>query len=383
MARRLALAAVGGLLAFAAPAQAGLTPDQALPILNQWRTQAHESTIPAFDSAQNTGCAHHNHYMAVNGNQLTHNEQMGNPGYTSDGAAAGANSVLALPEGTPRVWEGSVYHRIGVLQPRLVNSGWDASEGFTCMQIGVNNLGDLRTGNPSDPVTTHPWPPNGGTNVPQRFTDFESPDPHALVPGELGYLLSVNLDGPWHGNFGAKVTVNHASLKTDAGTPVTVTKVDDTTKGGAPGGADVGPYMNDAFAIFPHGALKPQTTYIAHADGVLAYSSTNYPFALTWHFKTGGTPAKGKASLALSKGKLDGKKVDFTLTASSSLVGRKATKTVSGKNPVQIRLARTQTIKVPRPAKGKKVTLVLKTVAFIRDGVSYPAAKASRTFTRH
>src|SRR5438067_11111935 len=100
MARRLALAAVGGLLAFAAPTQAGLTPDQALPILNQRRTQAHESTIPAFDAAQNTGCAHHNHYMAVNGNQLTHSDQMGNRVYTSDGAAPGAHTVLALPEGT-------------------------------------------------------------------------------------------------------------------------------------------------------------------------------------------------------------------------------------------------------------------------------------------
>ena len=69
---------------------------------------------------------------------------------------------------------------------------------------------------------------------------------------------------------------------------------------------------------------------------------------------------------------IDGKKVDFTLTASSSLVGRKATKTVSGKNPVQIRLARTQTIKVPRPAKGKKVTLVLKTVAFISGRTAPP-----------
>src|SRR5438067_13025119 len=98
MARRLALAAVGGLLVFAAPAQAGLTPDQALPILNQWRAQAHESAVPSFDSAQNTGCAHHNHYMANNGNQLTHTEDMGNLYYTPDGAAAGANSVLAIPD---------------------------------------------------------------------------------------------------------------------------------------------------------------------------------------------------------------------------------------------------------------------------------------------
>ena len=167
-----------------------------------------------------------------------------------------------------RAAHGAEILRTGVF-PALMASALGLNQFFDAAVYKVylvQMLGDA--GNPSDPVTTHPWPPNGGTNVPQRFTDFESPDPHALVPGELGYLLSVNLDGPWHGNFGAKVTVNHASLKTDAGTPVTVTKVDDTTKGGAPGGADIGPYMNDAFAIFPHGALKPQTTYIAHADGV-------------------------------------------------------------------------------------------------------------------
>ena len=94
MARRLALAAIGGLLVLAAPAQAGLTPEQALPILNQWKTQAHEPTIPSFDSAENTGCQHHNHYMALNGGQLTHEEDPAKPGYTAGGSTL---LVFALP----------------------------------------------------------------------------------------------------------------------------------------------------------------------------------------------------------------------------------------------------------------------------------------------
>src|SRR4051794_37775501 len=102
MARRLALAAVGGLLVFAAPAYAGLTPQQALPILNQWRTEAHLPTLAQFDSAENTGCAHHNHYMANNGG-LVHDEEDSNPYRTPDGDAAGNASVLAQPEGTPRI----------------------------------------------------------------------------------------------------------------------------------------------------------------------------------------------------------------------------------------------------------------------------------------
>jgi hypothetical protein len=376
MARRLALVAACCFLLAAAPAEAGLTPSQALPILNQWRTEAHLPTLPAFDSAENTGCAHHNHYMSLNGG-LQHDEANGNPGYTADGDAAGNQSVLAQPEGTPRIWEGSVYHRMGILNPRITKSGWAATEGFTCMQIF-----DLRNGNGTDPVTTHPWPPNGGTGVPTKFTDFESPDPHDLVPGDLGYLLSVNLGGPWFGNFTAHVSVAHASLKTQSGTPVALTIVDDDTSGGGPGGSDIGPYLNDAFALFPHGALKAQTTYVAHADGTANYSSTDYPFNVTWSFKTGGQAVPGTATLKFAKPTVKNGKVRFPLTASKSLVGRHGKVFVNGKLRNTIGLKLTQTIKVPRPARGKTVKVKVTTAAFTRDGVAYPAAKASRKYTR-
>jgi hypothetical protein len=377
MARRLVLAAACCFLLAAAPAQAGLSPSQALPILNQWRSEAHLPTLPAFDSAENDGCAKHNHYMALNGNQLTHEETNGNPGYTTEGATAGAQSVLAQPEGTPRIWEGSVYHRMGILNPRMTKSGWAATEGFTCMRIF-----DLRNGNGSEPVKTYPWPPNGGTGVPTRFTDFESPDPHDLVPGELGYLLSVNLGGPWFGNYTAHVSVAHASLKTQSGTPVTLTIVDDDTSGGGPGGSDIGPYLNDAFALFPHGALKGATTYVAHADGKATYSGTDYPFNVTWSFKTAGQTVAGKTNLKFSKPSVKNGKVRFPLAASKSLVGRKGTVLVNGKVRNRIALKLSQTIKVNRPAKGKTVKVKVTTAKFTRDGVAYPAAKASKSFTR-
>src|SRR3954471_21176530 len=155
MARRLALAAVGGLLIFAAPAQAGITPSQALPILNQWRTEGHVPTIPSFGSNYNDGCHKHNNYMAYPGHGLAHDEtdMDVSHGYTAEGDSAGNNSVLAQPEGGPRIWEGSVYHRVGILQPRMTTSGWAASHGYTCMR--TNDV--LRTGINTDPVTTHPW----------------------------------------------------------------------------------------------------------------------------------------------------------------------------------------------------------------------------------
>jgi hypothetical protein len=375
MARRLALAAVGGLLAFAAPAQAGLTPEQALPILNQYRAQAH---LPAltFDSAKNTGCAHHNHYMTLNGG-LQHDETPGNPGYTNDGDLAGNASVLAQPEGTPRIWDGSVYHRMGILNPRIIDSGWAASEGFTCMQIS-----NLRNGTNTESVKTYPWPPNDATGVGTKFTDFENPDPHDLVPGELGYLLSVNLGGPWYGNWTAQINVTQASLKTDAGRSVTLTIVDDDTQGGGPGGSNIGPYLNDAFALFPHGALRNATTYTAHAAGTIKYSSATYPFNLTWHFKTGGQPVPGNATLKFSKGTVKNGKVRFPLAASKSLIGRAGKVFVNGKERNTIGLKAAQTIKVARPAKGKTVRVKVTTAAFTREGVAYPAAKATKKYTR-
>jgi hypothetical protein len=376
MARRLALAAACCFLLAAAPAQAGLSPSQALPILNQWRAEA---KLPAvtFDAAKNDGCAKHNHYMALNGG-LTHEEQSGNPGYTTEGDAAGRQSVLAQPEGTPRIWDGSVYHRMGILNPRIVDSGWAATEGFACMHIF-----NLRNGVNSEPVKTYPWPANGAKNVPTLFVDNESPDPHALVPGELGYLLSVNVGGPWFGNFGTQIDVTKSSLKTDANRPVTLTVVDDNTQGGGPGGSNIGPYLNDAFALFPHGRLKNATTYTAHAQGTIKYGgSATYPFNVTWRFRTGGPTTPGKASLKFSKPTVKNGKVRFPLAASKSLIGRPGKVFVNGKPRNTIGLKATQTIKVARPAKGKTVRVKVTTASFTREGVAYPAAKASKKYTR-
>jgi hypothetical protein len=381
MGSRLVVAAVGGLLllASASPAQAGISPSEALTILNQWRAEAHVPAVGSMDPAKNTGCDHHDNYMHLNGDQLTHSEESGKPGYTSDGAAAGASSVLAFTESTPRIWESAVYHRMGILQPRLTTSGWAASHNFTCMQTI-----DLPTGTAGTPVTTHPWPPDGATNVPTAFKDQESPNPYDLTPGvpQLGYLLSVNIAGPWYGNYSSNVKVTDASLATDAGTPVVLTVVDDSTPGGGPGGAAIGPYINDAFALFPHGALRPATAYTAHAAGSLTASGTPYPFDVTWHFTTAGQPVPGAAKLKLSKGKAAGKKVSFVLTAAQPRVGRSAVVTVDGKKPQQFTLAASQELKVSRPGKGKTITVKVTTPAFVSEGVSYPAGTASRKFTR-
>jgi hypothetical protein len=363
-------------LAFAAAPAAATTPDEALAILNQLRTSTGIPAVQGMDADKNTGCAKHNHYMAVNGT-LTHTEESGKPGYTPEGAAAGNQSVLAQPQGDPTIWLDSVFHRIGMFQPRLYRSGFAASEGYTCMWT-IKEVSNTTV--PS--VKTYPWPPNGATSIAPRFTSNESPSPYDVAGvRELGYLLSVNMDGPWFDHYSTHVKVASASLVSDGGSRPSITVVDSQTPYQY-NGSQIGVYLPASFALFPHGELKHATTYTAHAQGVVTYQSSTYPFDVTWHFKTAGQAVPGSAKLALAKGELKRKKVKFVLTASKSLLGRKASIAVNGKPRNTIALKASQTIKVKRPAKGKTVKLKVTTAAFTRDGVSYPAASASRTFKR-
>jgi hypothetical protein len=96
----------------------------------------------------NTGCAHHNTYEQLNGNSLTHTEVSGHPGDTTDGAAAGSNSVIAnsfsFPNATPvasllpgPTWDGAVFHRAALLDPRLAKIGFDSQTVIKSKTVSV------------------------------------------------------------------------------------------------------------------------------------------------------------------------------------------------------------------------------------------------------
>jgi hypothetical protein len=384
--RRLAAAGAAAVaaLAFAAAPAAATTPDEALAILNQLRGSAGIPLVQGMDADKNTGCAHHNTWMAHHG--LAHDEpDTSDPYYTADGDAAGNQSVLAQPQSVPTVWLDSVFHRVGMLQPRLYRSGFAANDGFTCMYTlkEVSN-----TTIPT--VKAYPWPPNGATNIPTKFTSSESPDPHDVAGTQsLGYLLSVNLDGPWFDHYSTHVKVASASLVTEGGTHTPITVVDSQTPYQY-NGSPIGAYLPSALALFPHGDLKYATTYTGYVRGVVTYQSTDYPFNVTWHFKTGGNPVPGTAKLTVAKGKVDGSKVKFKLTASASLVGRTATVTRTTKHQGKAKKVKTSSLKVkavqtltaPKPPKHGSVKFRVTTAAYELDGVRYPAASASRKFRR-
>jgi hypothetical protein len=257
------------------------TPAPALVDLNRWRAEAHEPRVLQFTAAYNSACAAHDHYMKLLG-RLTHPEQPGRPGYTPAGADAGPNSVLAEPDGLPKAtWVDSVYHRMGVLQPRLRISGFAAAEGFACLRTGgpaVDDSAKARTAK----LTLYPWPPNGATGHPLTFGHAADETPSPLIdahgPTSLGLLLSVNVNGPWTNHAAPQSKVSHASLVSASGASVALAITDKSTANGG--------YTSGGFVLLPLKALEPGTTYTAHAAGTVTAFGVSYPFNLAWHFST-------------------------------------------------------------------------------------------------
>lgn len=292
--RRAVIAAVLTLAISAGGAEAARAPvkvsvSAALKNLNRWRHQAGEPKVTSMKKVWSHGCALHNRYEKKNapagGYYLTPTEVEGNPGYTTAGAAAGASSVLSTGELLPKVaWDQGVYHRVALLQPRLRVSGFSASHGYTCMDVnrGVSNAPEART----DLLELYPWPANGAVDVSRAFKGLEAPPPSDDANGDktLGYLLSVNVNGPWNQAGCPQTNVTSASLATGKGKQVKIAISDQKSPNGA--------FMRGGFGIFPRAKLAAHTTYTATASGTVDASrcgtGKTYQFNTSWKFKTGG-----------------------------------------------------------------------------------------------
>jgi hypothetical protein len=312
-------------LSVPAGAAADPTPDQAVANLNAWRNEVGESLVSTTTvAAWNTGCLHHNNYEVQHGNTLTHQEQQNTAGYTDDGAEAGSNSVIAdfvsYPNATPvasllpgPTWDGAVFHRQALLDPRLGKIGFDSTTvpesggqwwSFGCLYVQSGDatngqaLDDTRT---TPGLTLYPSPGNGAYRVPTSFPGNESPDPNqetGVNGAHLGWLLSVEINGPWAATnygYGAVAHDVTATLTPDGGgTPVSVVISECGANGcGNPsGGTSEGPYFRGGFGIFPLQALAANTVYrVVLTGGSITDlgTHTNYPIPAGYHwcFSTG------------------------------------------------------------------------------------------------
>jgi hypothetical protein len=319
------LLALGALVVASPAALADPTPAQAVAELNSWRAQVGEQPVSTADVAGfDTGCQHHNNYENLNGPALSHPETMGNPGYTSDGAVAGPDSVLAEeisePAATPDshmlpgpVWDGAVFHRAALLQPRLANTGFNSSTfddggafySWQCMWV-QNMQSDPSTlttppaidqTRTTPTLTLYPSPANGSYDVPTKFPGGESPDPASetgVPPGAtLGWLMNVEINGPWTDSYFASARGVTASLEPDGTSnqvPVAVSQCGPSGCGGS-GGTTLGLYFNGGFGIFPEQPLAANTLYHATATGTVTdfQQSKDYPFNISWCFSTGSS----------------------------------------------------------------------------------------------
>lgn len=164
----------------------------------------------------------HSTYV-VKTNQVGHDEDTSSPHYTADGAAAGQNGNVAGHSDPAKgfgwaidTWMTGPFHALGIIDPRLVESGFG---------IAHDNAGFVRTGATLDVIRgrtgsvtgiTFPvvYPVDGGVLPLGRFEGNELPDPLASCPGyeaPTGPPLIVQLGS----NLSVAPTVSGSTLTRD------------------------------------------------------------------------------------------------------------------------------------------------------------------------
>jgi hypothetical protein len=262
---------VAGLAAAPGPAGAASSAE----IVAALNAQREANGIPAGITERgdwSANCAQHNEYMQQNGS-LTHDEDPGAPGYTSGGAWAGQNSVLASGStwsaGNP--FEEAPIHLHQLLAARLSEMGADERYGWVCATTWPGmNRSHTAAG------VLYSYPGDGRTEVPAAQTVSESP----FTPGDFvglpegtttGPHLYVMVDVPGDD---ASAQITSASLTGPRG-PEDVRWVDNHTD-------QIGPYLPPGGIVIPAHPLARGAGYTAS----VAVVAGGEQLSRTWSFTT-------------------------------------------------------------------------------------------------
>lgn len=208
--------------------------DEAVATVNAYRAMSGLAPLVA-DATWDAQARAHSCYQLANG--ATHDEVVGAPGYSTDGAEAGrsgnvavSSDVGATPTDHVELWLTGPFHAIGLLRPTLVRTGFgmctDAASGTVWRSAATM---DVSRGIDAD----QPWPeipvvfPGAGATVPLTAFVTERPDPLAacgwqapaglplivMMPHAVGHA-SATLTGP---DGSAEVCVLHAGNVSDPG----------------------------------------------------------------------------------------------------------------------------------------------------------------------
>lgn len=120
-------------------------------------------------------------------------------GYAWDATLDDVEEVVAVStEGADAArsidrWIDTVYHRVPLAQPEIVEVGLGQAGDFDVLVV-------VAPWEPPGTLRRLAFPADGQFGVPTSFdSDLESPDPSPL--GVVGYPLSVTVQGPWTGPF--------------------------------------------------------------------------------------------------------------------------------------------------------------------------------------
>jgi len=376
MLRASARIAVVAMLALAAalPPPAGAAsspaPDDAVGELNAWRAAVGVGPV-VHDELLSRGCRKHAQYVGLNPTHRLHRETASVAGYTEAGDRAARSSVLAFPRDPGygiSAWEPAPYHRMALLDPRLVATGYWNEFGLTCMNVNAVDFG-LRT----PALTAYTYPVAGQRDVGTTFWCQEVPNPcdvarrsNARAP--TGTNISVQFNGPWLRI--DSVLVAAASLASSGRPPVDMTV------------QSAGTRLRGGIVLIPHRPLRAGRSYVASATGVVSATAddgtpSEHPFALSWDFSTPGVePA---ASLKVLVERVTATRVHLRLDLQST-EAREARISLLHKGAALMRVTRqisgpTQRISLPRP--NRRVT----TVAVLLRGSPTQVGVAARLAT--
>lgn len=329
------------------PAQAASlpAPADAVSRLNAWRTGLGLGPV-VHDEVLTRGCRKHAEYFRLNPTHRWHGETPTAAGFTEAGDLAARSSVLAFGDRGPgagiTAWEPAPYHRMALLDPRLVATGFWSEFGLSCMQATAVDH-DLRTPG----LTAYTYPIAGQRDVATTFWCDENPNPCNVVRrtdtlGPVGVNISIQFNGPWLR--AESIAVTAASVAAAGRPPVDLTV------------QSRGSMLRGGLLLIPHRPLRAGKTYVATVSGnVLATADdgtrSEHPYALSWDFSTPGIDPD--ASLRVVVERVTRTRVHLRLNLLSTEAREARISLLHGTNAL-LRVTRrisgpTQRISLPRP----------------------------------
>jgi hypothetical protein len=166
-------------------------PKDWLARLNYWRSTG--GLAPLTDNPTwSQGDVLHSIWMVKN-NTIMHGETPGTPYYTPEGDLAGQKSNIAVQSSTNfsdaqfvDFWMGAPFHAMGIMDPRLAQSGFGSYRDATSSLWQAGAALDVIRGNSfSQGMFPTPvlWPGNGMTVPLRTYSGSEIPDPLSACPG--------------------------------------------------------------------------------------------------------------------------------------------------------------------------------------------------------